>query len=58
MAKVQLDHTPPIPPYYDVFNVHWAINKEKFYEDAATNPAFEVRLQLSTKELPSVQDSD
>lgn len=42
MGAVKLDHTPPIPPYYDVFHVHHAINRELFYQDAATNPAFEV----------------
>ncbi|WIA32600.1 hypothetical protein OEZ86_003403 [Tetradesmus obliquus] len=42
MAAVQLDSVPPIPPYYDVFKVHHAINRELFYQDAASNPAFEV----------------
>lgn len=43
MAKVDLgDRVIPIPPYFKVFDVHHAINKEKFYQDAATNPAFEV----------------
>uniref|UniRef100_A0A383WLQ4 Aminoglycoside phosphotransferase domain-containing protein n=1 Tax=Tetradesmus obliquus TaxID=3088 RepID=A0A383WLQ4_TETOB len=42
MAAVQLDSVPPIPPYYDVFRVHHAINRELFYQDAASNPAFEV----------------
>jgi hypothetical protein len=45
MAQVQLDEVPPIPPYYDVFRVHHAINRESFYQDAASNPAFEVGLQ-------------
>jgi hypothetical protein len=43
MAAVKLDAVPPIPPYYDVFRVHHAINRELFYQDAASNPAFEVR---------------
>jgi hypothetical protein len=44
MSKVHLDHTPPIPPYYDVFNVHHALggDKERFYADAASNPAHAV----------------
>lgn len=46
MAAVQLDSVPPIPPYYDVFRVHHAINRELFYQDAASNPAFEVRWAL------------
>lgn len=45
MAAVELDHTPPIAPYYDLFDVHSAIggDSEVFYADAASNPAFEVR---------------
>lgn len=45
MAKVDLgDRVIPIPPYFKVFDVHHAINKDKFYQDAATNPAFQVGL--------------
>lgn len=44
MAQVDLgDRVIPIPPYFQVFDVHHAINRDKFYEQAATNPAFEVR---------------
>lgn len=53
MAKVDLGDTViPIPPYFKVFDVHHAINKDRFYQDAATNPAFEVSdrtLQVHTK---------
>jgi hypothetical protein len=43
MAKVDLgDKVIPIPPYFKVFDVHHAINKDKFYQEAATNSAFEV----------------
>lgn len=45
MAKVDLgDRVIPIPPYFQVFDVHHAINKEKFYQEAAKNPAFQVRM--------------
>lgn len=43
MAKVDLGgRAVPIPPYYEVFDVHHAINREKFYKEADSNPAFEV----------------
>lgn len=43
MAKIDLGDTViPIPPYFKVFDVHHAINKDKFYQKAASNPAFEV----------------
>ena len=40
MSSVKIDMEAPIPPYFDVFKVHHAINRELFYKDAAENPAF------------------
>lgn len=43
MSRVDVGRDLPIPPYYDVFNVHHAIkgDKQRFYQEVATNPAFE-----------------
>lgn len=32
----------PVPPYYDVFNVHHSMNRDLFYEQVATNRGFDV----------------
>jgi hypothetical protein len=43
MARIDLgDRHIPIPPYFQVFDVHHAINREKFYQEATSNPAFQV----------------
>lgn len=32
----------PVPPYFDVFNVHHSMNRELFYKQVAENPGFAV----------------
>jgi homoserine kinase type II len=42
MGRIAIDMEPPIPPYFDVFRVHHAINRELFFQQVEANPEFNV----------------
>jgi len=42
MGKVVVDMHPPIHPYWQLFEVHHAISRDKFYNEVATNSDFNV----------------